>query len=167
MGLSGSTSVTLGERRAQGGRIALVKRRPSRRSSTRGAWISSAPAAVVTVRGSATPLRTTSACPGLVTMLSMLGDVLIHLGFERRQQHAPGAFSYQRVQVELERFLFRRFRSDYSQYAAYLSPDGPSTVSGPQPLVLNNQDGTPCSPPQRSTTSGYISAVRPAGTVGP
>ncbi len=36
---------------------------PARRSLTRGAWISSAPAAVVTVRGSATPLRTTSACP--------------------------------------------------------------------------------------------------------
>ena len=60
---TGSPSVTLGERRAQGGRIALVKRRLSRRSWTRGAWISSSPAAVVTVRGAVTPLRTTSACP--------------------------------------------------------------------------------------------------------
>ena len=150
---TGSTSATLGDRRAQGGRMALVKRRPSRRSLTRGAWTSSSPAAVVTVRGSATPLRTTSACPCLISMLGVLADVLIHLGFERRQQHASGALPHQRIQIQLERILFGLFRSDYSQHAAYLSLDGLYSRPG-----FNNQEGTPRSSPRpRSTTSGYSS----------
>src|SRR5205085_1050629 len=62
--------------------------------------------------------------PGVVAMVRVLGDVLIHLSFERRHQHAPGPFAYQRVQIEPERFLFRLLRSDYSQHAAYLSLDG-------------------------------------------
>jgi hypothetical protein len=66
---SGSTSVTFGERRHHGGRIAERNRRrcplasSTRRSSTRGARTSTAPAAVVTCRGCACPLRTTSRRP--------------------------------------------------------------------------------------------------------
>lgn len=43
---AGRAPVTLGDRRAHGGRIALAKRLPSRRSFTRGAWSSRSPAAV-------------------------------------------------------------------------------------------------------------------------
>jgi hypothetical protein len=66
---SGSTSVTFGLWRHHGGKIAGENRIRSpvagsaRRSSTRGARTSTAPAAVVTCRGRACPLRTTSRRP--------------------------------------------------------------------------------------------------------
>src|SRR5215207_7134012 len=71
--------------------------------------------------------------PCFVAMVAVLGDVLVDLGSQRHQQHAPGAFSHQRVQVELERILFRWFRSDYSQHAAYLSMDGLTAARLQQP----------------------------------
>src|SRR5690349_23168281 len=73
---TGSTSVTLGERRAQGGRMALVKRRPSRRSWTRGAWILRAPAAVVTVRLLRHSVADHQRVPSFITMVGVLGNVL-------------------------------------------------------------------------------------------
>jgi hypothetical protein len=66
---SGSTSVTFGLLRHHGGKIELRNRARSpvtgsaRRSSTRGALTPTAPAAVVTCRGRAYPLRTTSRRP--------------------------------------------------------------------------------------------------------
>ncbi len=36
---------------------------------------------------------------GFVAMVGVLGNVVIHLGSERRQQHAPGALPHQCVQV--------------------------------------------------------------------
>jgi hypothetical protein len=65
-----------------------------------------------------------------VAMLGVIGNVLIHLSLERRQQHAPGTLAHQRIQVELECVLFGLLRSDYSQHAAYLSLDGLIAVSG-------------------------------------
>jgi hypothetical protein len=62
---SGSTSVIFGVRRHHGGRIAEENRRRCpvsgsvRRSLTRGATTSTAPAAVITSRGRCEPLRTT------------------------------------------------------------------------------------------------------------
>jgi hypothetical protein len=66
---SGSTSATFGLRRHHGGKITDRNRtRPpvagsTRRSSTRGARTLTAPAAVVTCRWRAWPLRTTSRRP--------------------------------------------------------------------------------------------------------
>jgi hypothetical protein len=66
--MSGSTSATFGDLRAQGGRIAERNRHRSPVSSTRlslilGVCTSMRPAAVVIVRGSAWPLRTTRRRP--------------------------------------------------------------------------------------------------------
>ena len=58
-------------------------------------------------------------------MVGVLCDVLVHLGFQRRHQHPTGALAHQRIQVKLERILFRLFRSNYAQHAAYLFVDGP------------------------------------------
>jgi hypothetical protein len=63
---SGNTSATFGDLRDQGGTIELRNRLrapvsgSTRRSFTRGARTSTAPAEVVIVRGRACPLRTTS-----------------------------------------------------------------------------------------------------------
>src|SRR5664280_2831011 len=67
--ISGSTSATLGDFRAQGGRIELRKRifspvnSSTRRSSMRGARTGTAPAPVTRDRSSACPLRTTRRWP--------------------------------------------------------------------------------------------------------
>ena len=66
--INGNTSVTFGDLRAHGVRIELRNRHRSPSSSTRlsftlGAVTSIGPAAVVIVRGSARPLRTTSRWP--------------------------------------------------------------------------------------------------------
>jgi hypothetical protein len=50
--------------------------------------------------------------PRLITLAGVLAAVLIHLGLERRQQHASGALAHERVQIELECILFGLFRSD-------------------------------------------------------
>jgi hypothetical protein len=71
--------------------------------------------------------------PGIVAMIGVLGDILVHLGFERGQQHASGTLAHQRVEVDLERILLSLFRSDYSQHAAYLSMDGFAAARLQQP----------------------------------
>jgi hypothetical protein len=38
--------------------------------------------------------------PGIVALVHVLGNVLIHLGFERCHQHATSASAYQRVKIE-------------------------------------------------------------------
>jgi len=89
----------------------------------------------------------------LVALVGMLGEVVIDLGFERRQQHPTGALAHQCVEVELQGILLGLVRSDYAQHAAYLS-----LAALQPPLVFDNQEGTPrSSPPPRSTTSGYTS----------
>ena len=45
----------------------------------------------------------------IVTMVSVLGDVVIYLCPQCRQQHAPGTFAHQGIQVELECILLRLF----------------------------------------------------------
>jgi hypothetical protein len=80
-------------------------------------------------------------------------QTLVHLGFQRRQQHAPGAFAYQLVQVELQPFLFRPIRSNYSQHAAYSH----WTASKP-PLALTTRRVRRVLQPRRIHSSGYISA---------
>ena len=150
---TGRTSVTLGERRAQGGRMALVKRRPARRSWTRGVWISSNAGRRRHFPRLADPVTDDQCASLLVTVVGVLGDVPIYLGFQRSQQHAAGSLAHQSVEVELQRVLFGLIRGDYAQHAAYLS------LTAPRPcLVLNNQEGTPRSSSEpRSTTSGYSS----------
>ncbi len=64
---TGSTSATLGERRAYLGRMYDENRRPSLRSWTRGASIFNPPAAVTNVRSLALPLRTTNRRPSSST----------------------------------------------------------------------------------------------------
>jgi len=71
--------------------------------------------------------------PSRITMVSVVGNVLIHLGFERCYQHAPGALEHQRIQVKLECLLLALFRSDYPQHAAYLFMDGLTVVRLQQP----------------------------------
>jgi hypothetical protein len=89
----------------------------------------------------------------LVTLIDVLGDVLIYLGFERCHQHPTRAFAHQCIQIELQRILLGGVRRDYAQHAAYLSLDGPQPS-----LVFDNQEGTPrLLHAGRSTTSGYIS----------
>ena len=81
--------------------------------------------------------------PGVVAMVRVLGDVLIHLGFERCQQHATGALASQPIQIELECGLLVGFRSDYAQHAAYLFVDGPTIARLQQPegyAALLNSD---------------------------
>jgi hypothetical protein len=76
-------------------------------------------------------------------MVSVLGNVLIHLSFKRCQQHAPGALSHQRIQIQLECGLLVGFRSDYAQHAAYLFVDGLTIVRLQQPegyAALLNSD---------------------------
>jgi hypothetical protein len=70
--------------------------------------------------------------PSRITMIGVVGNVLIHLGFERCYQHAR-ALKYQRIQVELECLLLGLFRSDYPQHAAYLFMDGLIVVRLQQP----------------------------------
>ena len=62
----------------------------TRLSFTRGAVTSIRPGAVVIVRGSARPLRTTSRWPSLVTLAGQPGDVGVHLGLQSGGQHPPG-----------------------------------------------------------------------------
>ena len=84
--------------------------------------------------------------PSFITMVSVLGNVLIHLSFERGQQHPPGALSHQRIQIELECGLLVGFRSDYAQHAAYLFVDGLTIVRLQQPegyAALLNSDPIP------------------------
>ena len=81
--------------------------------------------------------------PTFITMVSVFGNVLIHLSFERGQQHPPGALSHQRIQIELECGLLVGFRSDYAQHAAYLFVDGLTIVRLQQPegyAALLNSD---------------------------
>ena len=76
-------------------------------------------------------------------MVSVLGNVLIHLGFERCQQHPPGALSHQRIQIQLECGPLVGFRSDYAHHAAYLFVDGLTIVRLQQPegyAALLNSD---------------------------
>ena len=70
--------------------------------------------------------------PSRIAMLGVVGNVLIHLGFERCYQHASGTLLHQRIQIQLECILLVLFRSNYAQPAAYLSLDGLSAVSGRQ-----------------------------------
>ena len=85
--------------RHQGGRIAEENRRRSpvsgsvRRSLTRGATTSTAPALVSTSRGWWEPLRTTSRRPLLVALVGELGDVGVDLGLQRLGQHPPGTLA--------------------------------------------------------------------------
>jgi hypothetical protein len=98
--ISGSTSATLGDFRAQGGRIELRKRifspvtSSTRRSSTRGARTSIGPAPVTSDRGSACPLRTTRRCPCSSTLMDQARHVGVDLGFEGCGQHPPGPFGH-------------------------------------------------------------------------
>jgi hypothetical protein len=70
--------------------------------------------------------------PSRIAMVGVVGNVLIHLGFERCYQHASGTLLHQRIQIQLECILLVLFRSNYAQHAAYLSLDGLSAVSGRQ-----------------------------------
>src|SRR5207244_13496 len=79
------------------------------------------------------------------------------------KQHASGAFTHQRVEVDLERIPLGLFRSNYSYHAAYLSMDGLAA----RPPGFNNQEGTPRSSPRPgSITSGYILTSSYAGLLG-
>ena len=66
-------------------------------------------------------------------MIGVLGDVLVYFSSKRGQQHASGAFTHQRVKVDLERILLGLFRSNYSYCAAYLSMDGLAAARLQQP----------------------------------
>jgi len=93
--INGNTSVTFGERRAHGVRIEDRNRQRSPESSTRrsftlGAATSIGPAAVVTVRDSARPLRTTNRWASVVALVGQRGDVGVYFGFEGSRQHPAG-----------------------------------------------------------------------------
>lgn len=84
----------------------------------RGAWISSSPAAVVTRPRLGHAVAHYQSVPGLVVMISVLDNVLIHLGPQCRKQHPPGALA-----------------------------DQPPLWTASQPSGFNNQEGTPRSQP--------------------
>ena len=130
---TGSTSATLGDRRAHGGRIALVKRRPSRRSLTRGACISSSPAVVVTVRGSLTPLRTTSACPASSRMPAcwLTYSSTSALSAVNSMRRAPSRTSASKSSLSAS--CSACSEATILNIAAYLSVDGLTAVRLQQP----------------------------------
>jgi carbon starvation protein len=70
---------------------------------------------------------------GIIALIGVLSNVLVDLGFQRGQQHAPGAPS----RTSASRSSLSSSRSGCSEgtmlsIAAYLSLDGPSAVSGRQ-----------------------------------
>jgi hypothetical protein len=89
--------------RHHGGRIAEENRRRSpvsgsmRRSLTRGAVTSTAPALVSTSRGWWQPLRTTQPPAVLVALSDELGDVALDLGLQGLGQHPPRTVAHDLV----------------------------------------------------------------------
>ena len=96
---SGNTSVIFGVLRHQGGRIAEENRQRSpvsgsmRRSLTRGATTSTAPADGQHLAGLVGAVAHHQPAAVLVALVGELGDVGVDLGLQRLGQHPPGALA--------------------------------------------------------------------------